>query len=393
MFNRKSNKIVLLVLFLVFAATCILYAERDKKNPTNDSEVVFIKKIVIKGNKRTTTEIIRERITIDEKQSYTLEDIIDEINRSRNNILSTGLFNDVFFDDVLDEYGNLELYVEVDEKNYFKLIPSGFVYVDKNKVHFHNSLFYEDVNFKGNKSKLKTKVSIYDAKGIEFGYSSSQLKDLWVEINLGYIDSAHYPDQYCYISPAIKYNISGGFNLGFGIEAGKMGNTYLGIESPLRINKNNKELKSSFSMDFVPQLLFNHNDSPGYLLKIDGKYQKELMLQITNLLYGEINLAGGIIPERKIITSRARGNDPFNYTGNFRFSITEEILMPLIFNYNIKIGLFFDGDIIGDTQSLNFGKVLVGGGFSFRWYHYILNPLYIDIALGKGVMLNFTTMF
>jgi len=55
--------------------------------------------------------------------------------------------------------------------------------------------------------------------------------------------------------------------------------------------------------------------------------------------------------------------------------------------------LFFDGDIIGDTQNLNSGKVLVGGGFSFRWYHYILNPLYIDIALGKGVMLNFTTMF
>ncbi|RKY03006.1 MAG: hypothetical protein DRP54_00600, partial [Spirochaetes bacterium] len=86
MFNRKSNKIALLVLFLVFAATCILYAEQNKKNPTNDSEVIFIKKIVIKGNKITTTEIIRERITIDEQQSYTLEDIIDEINRSRNNI-------------------------------------------------------------------------------------------------------------------------------------------------------------------------------------------------------------------------------------------------------------------------------------------------------------------
>lgn len=394
---KKAGSVLVLFSLVLLTTIHTLIAEQREKNNIDNQEKIYVKKIIIKGNTRTRTEIIKDRITIREKEIYPLDTIVDEINNSRNNILSTGLFSDVYFDDVFDDNGNLELYVEVTEKRFLNITPSGFIYLDKNQTHFHNSLYFKDVNFRGNKSILQTIVYIYDSPGVELGYSSSYLKPFKINVYSGYINSTHYSNVSYYISPTAVYDISRKLNLSFSIEFGKAGDFYMALGTPVSFNKAKDELKNSFSINFIPQLILNRNNESGYLIIFEGRYTKKLMLQIKNMVYGEMAFSQGRIPDRKKIISRARGYDPFNYTGNFRFSVTEELSMPFIFNYDIELGLFFDGDIIGDIpgdpQSTNPSKFLIGGGISFRWYHSILNPLRIDLALGKGLMINFSERF
>jgi len=78
------RKLILLINFLVFSASCLAETEKLK-----------IKKIVINGNNITKIETVLEHIAIKKNQEYSLEKLIKNIQTSEENLSNLQIFNDV----------------------------------------------------------------------------------------------------------------------------------------------------------------------------------------------------------------------------------------------------------------------------------------------------------
>ncbi|KPJ89679.1 MAG: hypothetical protein AMS17_01085, partial [Spirochaetes bacterium DG_61] len=92
-----------------------------------DLEEYFLQEVRIRGNSVTKEQYVRPFITLEEGKRYDLDGIITEINISRDNLLKTGLFSDIFFNDEVDERDNLIITVQLKEKNYFLFGPTGYI--------------------------------------------------------------------------------------------------------------------------------------------------------------------------------------------------------------------------------------------------------------------------
>ena len=81
-----------------------------------------------------------------------------------------------------------------------------------------------------------------------------------------------------------------------------------------------------------------------------------------------------------------RGTNFKNYSGDIQISLKNELLIPWPWNTSFSIVPFFDLNLIGED-------ILIGGGFGLHWFNKLQDPLVMELAYGKGIMLNFQKRF
>ena len=160
---RRDLFIVILILFSfhVFANDSI---------PVYD--YYFIKKINIKGNKRTKKQIILRELTFQENDSICYKSLSEEIKNTRENLLNTLLFNFVTINyNSIPQTKNIEINIEVIERWYiwpfpiFKFSERNFNTWWKNKKfsRINYGSFITDNNFRGRKELMQIKMNFgYD---------------------------------------------------------------------------------------------------------------------------------------------------------------------------------------------------------------------------------------
>ena len=73
------------------------------------------------------------------------------------------------------------------------------------------------------------------------------------------------------------------------------------------------------------------------------------------------------------------------YSGNKQISLSSDLRIPLPWNNDLIIVPFIDTNVIGQNNL----QFLIGGGIGLHWLTRFQDPLIMEIAFGKGIMLNF----
>ena len=141
--------------------------------PVNATEDIYLARIDIRGNRVTSEALIRSFLTLEEGQIYDLDRVIDEINRSRQNIEKTGLFTSVFFNDEIDGENNLVLTVQLREKNYLHFGLTGYLGYEEKEFYSQTSLYLDYTNLHGNGSLFYLEVPFYRDYGFITRYVGS----------------------------------------------------------------------------------------------------------------------------------------------------------------------------------------------------------------------------
>jgi hypothetical protein len=69
--------------------------------------------------------------------------------------------------------------------------------------------------------------------------------------------------------------------------------------------------------------------------------------------------------------------------------LSNELKIPWPFNERINFVPFFDAGLIGTPEA----DFLSGGGLGLHLYTKYQDPIIIEIAIGKGYMLNFSKRY
>jgi len=359
---------------------------------TANGQELYLKELHIEGNHLTKIKYIMSCITLNEGESYPIDQIIEEITKSKKNLINTNLFTDVFFDDKIDENNNLVLVIKVREKNYLHFRPSGYIFYGKNNFHLHQSLYINYINLSGNGSKLEVELPIYDTTGFCFKYNSTPSSFRYLFSGGYFSSSVHIPSEIMWVEAG------GSFSPGLDLRAGLKCMFFRDIQKNIVLSpflewgnkiKPDEKAKNWIYIHLSPSAGYNLSENTFYTFSSKLQFYRALLLRMIYLLGFGFELQGGSVPDGLKLHSSIRGTDFLNYTGNIALWVTNELRFPLPWNNNIVIVPFFDfGTIGGNSFSL-----LAGGGIGFRWFSRYTDPLVVDFAAGKGIMLNFQKIF
>ncbi len=374
--NWKAHIILVIIFLLAFSS---LIAEDD---------IIFLKQLTIKGNKVTRETYIRSFITLEEGKTYDLDTIIEKINESRSKLEHTELFTNIFFDDELDDENNLILTVQLREKNYLLFGPEGyFIYEDK-VFYFNNLLYLSYINMFGISDIISVYVPVYENAGILFNYSGSFNNKIFYMIDFKYLYSLRDGETWFSLSPGAGYRIKEDLNAGARLAINHHDfNTALFspyIEIGTRDRRSSK-IKTWYFTSITPYYGYNFNGTSMYGIDSGFHLYRDLFFKIVYSLNVDVNLQGGNVPDNLILKSNVRGTHFDLYQGNKRISLSNDLSVPLPWNNDLIIVPFVDTNVIG-KDSLQF---LIGGGIGLHWYTRFLDPFIMEIAFGKGIMLNF----
>jgi hypothetical protein len=208
-----------------------------------DDEFINLKQIFIQGNRSTKESYIRSFLTIEEGKVYELDDLIDEISKSRENLERTQLFSSIFFNDQLDDFNNLTVTVQLREKNYIYFGLTGFMGFEDKEFYSTDALYIEHINLFGNSSRLYVETPFYRDYGIIVRYRGIVSPLLYV-LGFEILDDDFF-DQ-------IIYNGSAGL----GYEIGK--ETLIMLDIALNREKERENSSPQTSMVFLPSIEFGH---------------------------------------------------------------------------------------------------------------------------------------
>ncbi|KKM02641.1 hypothetical protein LCGC14_1782400 [marine sediment metagenome] len=374
--NWKAHIILVIIFLLAFSS---LIAEDD---------IIFLKQLTIKGNKVTRETYIRSFITLEEGKTYDLDTIIEKINESRSKLEHTELFTNIFFDDELDDENNLILTVQLREKNYLLFGPEGyFIYEDK-VFYFNNLLYLSYINMFGISDIISVYVPVYENAGLFFNYSGSFNNKIFYMIDFKYLYSLRDGETWFSLSPGAGYRIKEDLNAGARLAINHHDfNTALFspyIEIGTRDRRSSK-IKTWYFTSITPYYGYNFNGTSMYGIDSGFHLYRDLFFKIVYSLNVDVNLQGGNVPDNLILKSNVRGTHFDLYQGNKRISLSNDLSVPLPWNNDLIIVPFVDTNVIG-KDSLQF---LIGGGIGLHWYTRFLDPFIMEIAFGKGIMLNF----
>lgn len=128
----------------------------------------LVQEIIISGNKVTKENIIIRELTFSKNDTLYLENIEDELKKSKENLLNTSLFNFVNISQIEVDSFYLFIFISLDERWYIwpNII---FEHADRNLATFINNKNWERLNygvyithnnFRGRKEKLGFKVRL-----------------------------------------------------------------------------------------------------------------------------------------------------------------------------------------------------------------------------------------
>jgi hypothetical protein len=390
--NRKLNSFMLILFLSVFS--CL---------SAND-DLIFLKRLAIKGNDVTRESYIRSLITLKEGETYDLNTVIDEINKSISNLKSTELFTNVFFNDEMDDENNLILTVQLREKNYLHFGPDGYFIYEDRSLYFNTRLYLSYINMFGVSDSITLRLplyvgisdstSIYENTGVLINYSGSWDKLIYkADFEFLYsFPNSSFPNNssWYFLSPVIGYRINDNLNAGIRLTF-NYNDIYTVFFSPYFElgSSHSSKVKTRYFTSIAP--FYGHNFTGTSSQGINSVFQlhRELFFQIVYSVYLDVNLQRGKIPENFILRSSVRGTHYDLYRGSRRISLSNELNIPLPWNNDLVIVPFVDTNLIGRDSY----RFLIGGGAGLHWYTRFQDPLIIEVAYGKGLMLNFQKIF
>jgi outer membrane protein assembly factor BamA len=382
---------------LIFTAVHLLHGSDDDR--------IYLKRIVIAGNRVTKEWYVRDLLTLRERQFYDLDTIIDEINRSRENLEHTGLFTNVFFNDELDELNNLILTVQLREKNYFQFGPSGYLGYEKSEFYSVLSLYGKHTNLFGNSSFLRLEVPVYRDYGViaRMGNGTSA--------SLRYIFG--FDARYDYFFDEYVQKFVAGLGYGFGDSVLVGTDIHVSRESPSNSEEStistvffpyfqwgydrrvNPKQKNWYSLHVKPYLGVNTRaetvENRKTFSGIDGKLSLnwDVVLQSVYSLNLYASYQDGGVPHEYTLQSNIRGTYFDAYRGSYLISVTNDFDFPWPWNNRFHLIPFLDYGMIGNEKA----DFLIGVGLGLHWYTRYQNPFVFELAYGKGLMLNLTKRF
>jgi len=386
------TKSIVFVLVLAAAAVFILYPLSALGDEGNG---IALEQIRIEGNSVTDTDYIRSRVSLTEGATYDLETLMDEINRSRENLERTGLFAEVFFDDEFDEDDNLLLTVSVKEKNYLFFGPGGHSGVEAGNFYFRNSLYVAYKNLFGNRTSLFVELPFYQDQGLRF-LVQGDVRRLRYSLDLEYEHRAETVSDFVRFRPGLGVAINPLIFLGADILINNAVYNSFGLYPFIEVgstDRRNTDSRSWYFFKLSPYYCSNFSGGSGgvpatasfYGIESKFLYYRDLLLKIVYHLKVNAGLQGGTVPYNLVLESDVRGTRFDAHNGDKKLSFTNELHVPLPWEESVVIVPFVDFNVIGYSDV----DLLLGGGIGVHWYNRFNDPLVFEIAFGRGVMLNF----
>jgi outer membrane protein assembly factor BamA len=373
----------ILLICTAFVTLSYFYAKAEDE--------ILLKTLLVKGNLVTDTEYVLSYVTLKEGKTYDIDEIMDEINKSRENLEQTNLFSEIFFNDAFDEEDNLILTIELKEKNYFLFGPGGYAGYQDDAFYFRNSLYVSYINLFGNSTNLYVELPVYENQGLIF-MLQGRLKNVRYDFDIDYQHISLTSQDSVSIMPGLAFELSKNFFIGsnFLVNSANFDSfaLYPFLESGSRLRFPH-DAKRWYYLIVSPYLGYNFTGSTFYGMEARFNYYHDLLLRIIYQLKVKGAIQGGEVPHNLILSSDVRGTRFDSYSGDKWLSLTNEMHIPLPWDDAIVIVPFIDANIIGYTSV----ELLVGGGLGFHWYNLFQDPLVVEIAFGKGIMLNFQKRF
>jgi hypothetical protein len=374
---------------------------------TVNGESYLLKKVYIEGNRTTGERFIQQKLTLEEGRIYEIEDLIDEINKSKTNLEKTGLFSKIFFNDepgkTLSETTpvyELTIRIKLFEKNYFFFGPGGYLGFEKGEIYSNFSLYASYTNVFGNGTQFYSEIPVYQNRGIAFEQRGKGEK-VYYNAGFEYRDDRMIMEKNWTMAGGIGFSLKEHLLTGMDIHlhhSDSMNSTepvtsiiiYPYLEHGSHERSTQKQKRWHY-VNIRPIIGYNFKDhfteTNTSFLGIEGRFEVfyDLLLNIIYTPGIYIFTGTGEFPKKYLAYSTVRGTLFTEYTGNYLLSITNELNVPLPTNPRYVFVPFIDTNLIGDGGP----EFLAGGGIGLRLYTRFQDPLIIDLAFGKGIMINF----
>jgi len=383
--NGKTVIFSLVFMLIGFGAFC------------GDEEWFTLDAIEIVGNERTKEAVIRSCLSLAEGDRYGLQDLLARISRSKENLEKTGLFADVLFDDRADDENRLTLTVRLREKNYAHTAPSGYLVFRRSGVESRSGVAFTHGNLFGNGSLLSLEVPLYEetgfiadmkvcnARGVE---TASGAHIARFGVSGGYARDFKNGGEWFTFAPSASFRAGERSFIGAEARANRDGfSSFLlapYFETGSKERESSREKKWSHAR-FSPYYGYNFTGSSQYGFDAEGSIFRDLLLEIVFATSAGVSWQGGEVPDNLLLTTRVRGNRFGNPAGEYRISSVNELRVPLPWKKSVVVVPFLDAAVIGERSCY----FIMGGGLGLRWYTKCFDPLLLDVAFGRGVMVNF----
>ncbi|MFW6138518.1 MAG: POTRA domain-containing protein [Spirochaetota bacterium] len=375
---------VFIVILLIIQAGASYLAGADQ-----EPGKLYLKKLIIEGNDVTDEKYIRSLLALEEGNEYQLEVLMKKINKSREKLLQSGLFSEVFFNDEYDKQEHLILTLKLKEKNYFLFGPSGYMGYEDESFYCFFSVYINHTNLFGNSSNLYVEIPVYENRGLLL-FFKSRPRNLRYSVEAEYVYESGGPPS-LKLMPGAAFSSGDGW-LGMELLFNKTDMYCFAVYPYFETGRRDPVLPKGRKWYFLalkPFYGYNQNGSSFYGFSALLDIYRDIFLKIVYSLNTSVSIIDGSIPQNLILNTNVRGTNPESFTGNKRVSVKNQLNIPLPWNNRIQIAPFLDCSIIG-YNTMDF---MLGGGVGLRYYTTYQSPLIIDLAFGKGIMLNFQTRF
>lgn len=381
--TKKRKVLLLLIIPLQLLAAAALQAEEE----------VFIQSISIAGNRATSARYIKSLLALEERRSYGLDEAIDLINVSRSRLEKTGLFRNIFFDDQLlegEEHLLLHLTVRVREKGYLHFGPSGYFGVYRGSWYADLSLYAEYTNLYGNGSLLYLEVPYYRDAGVLL-LTENRIGVSTLTLGYEYRDDRSLDITSHRMLTGLSLGVSPTVRVGIGSHLYRGELTSVVLFPHVELGSRERPERGKKTWLYIrgaPFYGFNIDQEDFYGIESGLALYRDLFLKIVYTLQMEASVAGGELPEQYRFSSNVRGTRPDRYRGDLLLSASSELRVPWPTNPRFHLVPFVDAALIGEDPEL-----LLGGGLGLHWYTRFQDPLVAEVAVGKGIMVNFSREF
>jgi hypothetical protein len=383
--------IMKITLYSVVSFLSILVAAAAARAETGE---YLLEEIKITGNHVTKESYVRSFVTLREGALYSLDELLEGINASKEKLEGTGLFSGVTVDDQTREGGRLSLTVRVSERGYFRAAPSGYINLPGKEDESESGVALSYDNLFGTGATLAFDIPLYDVVGL--GFEARSRPDRFAYgVSALYAHDISEDRSWYYFAPFAS--LPAGKALVVGLEAKLNRDDFSSVVFTPSVERGTRERPSGKTKKwrhagFSPYAGANFPDDSGsadgnalWGINADVCFYRDLLLGIVIANSFEVGLQGGAVPENLRQESPVRGNRYRTLEADVVISTANELRVPLPWDNDVVLVPFVDAAFMGD-RSLT---LYLGGGIGLRWYKGFLDPLLIDLGFGRGVTLNF----
>jgi len=361
----------------------------------SDDDDVLLKTIDIQGNNVTKEDYIRSRITLSEGRLYDIDELMDQINKSRRNLEQTDLFSNIFFDDRFEDENTLYLTLRVREKNYWFFGPYGGLGFEDD-FYCASGVYLNDTNVFGRGHGFMLASPLYRDRGLVYNQQGDVNR--WrYEAGLEYIERYYREEDRFSVQAGGGYRLHGRIYGGAGIVFSKTdGHTSGDSVSSLAVfptvsgdSKGRKE-KTWHYISVSPMYGYVLNGRTGertfYGMEAEASYYRDLFFKI----FYRVEFRGGMVsshaPPFHLQAPSVRGTYFGIQPGPYALTLINELHIPLPTNMKFVFVPFLDTGLQKENDGPGF---LGGGGIGLHVYTRFQDPLIFDLGFGRGFMIKF----